>query len=504
MYVVTLNGSPRRSKGNTNLILEPFLHGLYDGGAKVDLVHLIDLNISPCKGQFECWFKTPGQCTLHDDMTMVIDKLRKSEIWVFSTGFYAGGPSGLLKNAMDRLLPLLEPYISIEEGYSRNKLRDGVVRGKLALVSSCAHWEMDGLKLLVAQMEYFCDQFGREFVGALLRPHATALPHMMWLGRETSQVVNSAQELGRQLAKEGKMEHRLLKAVSSELLKPTPYTRHINDITRKALTTASKGLREAVEDSLEINVVSSPFKFESSKDLDLNSRIINTINLMGGIGPLADDKYQQSIQELRGLSKRVVPAIVNEYKAQTQTSYLNRWSLVHMLGELGDPDALPALDEIINSPIPDERSKVIHEYSTRAEELMIRTTAVESIYSIAVKGDEEAQELLLKHAQHSEFSIRRAAIQSYIDIGGTNARKKLEEILSEKDRELLEIRRVDVRKVPQPRRFDITAHPKKKLQLPPREDEIPPNEKDQENDVPKSNNPRDDGQMQNGEKPCCS
>ena len=484
------------------LILDPFLHGLHEGGAKVELIHLADLNISPCQGRFECWYKTPGRCTLHDDMSKVLDGLRGADLWVLSTGFYSGGPSGLLKNAMDRTLPLLEPFIELDEGHSRNKLRQGVMPGKLALVSSCAHWEMEGFKLLVAQIGYFCDQLGREFAGALLRPHAVALPHMMWLGKETAHILDAARELGRQLAKEGTMADNLLRAVSSELMKPAVYVRHMNDVSRRSLDAAAKGLGRASEDRLGVEIVSHPFKFESSRDRELNSKIVEAISRMGGAGPRAEEEYQQSIQGLRALAEKVVPVIVDEYKVLSETHYLDRWSLVQLLGELEHPSALPALDEIVGSPLPDEKSKVVHEYSTRAKELMIRTTAIEAIKRIAGQKDEKAKELLLKQTQHTEFSVRRAAIQSYLEVGGSDAGEKLGEMLPDEDRWLLQIRRTDVRGVPQPVMFDSTAPPKREPPLPPPAGVIPPGEKQSVDDSPKLSGPRPDEPMGVDDKPC--
>ena len=59
-------------------------------------------------------------------------------------------------------------------------------------------------------------------------------------------------------------------------------------------------------------------------------------------------------------------------------------------------------------------------------------------------------ELLLRYAQHETFSVRRAAIQGYIEAAVPDARDELRDRLPEEDRLILDIRRADVQDVPQP------------------------------------------------------
>jgi multimeric flavodoxin WrbA len=68
--VVSINASPRLDQGHTGLILEPFLEGLKEKGAAVDLFYASELNVKPCScGQLSCWYKTPGECICRDSMT---------------------------------------------------------------------------------------------------------------------------------------------------------------------------------------------------------------------------------------------------------------------------------------------------------------------------------------------------------------------------------------------------------------------------------------------------
>jgi len=59
MHVVATNSSPRMEKGNTVLIMNPFLEGMKEAGTQVELVYSKKLSIQPCTGEFSCWGATP-------------------------------------------------------------------------------------------------------------------------------------------------------------------------------------------------------------------------------------------------------------------------------------------------------------------------------------------------------------------------------------------------------------------------------------------------------------
>lgn len=502
MKVIALNGSPRRSRGTTMLILEQFLRGLHQSNAKVELIHLVDLNIEPCTGCFDCWYKTPGKCPINDDMPMLLNKMSKADLWVFSTGVYWDGPSGLLKNTMDRMLPLLEPFMRITNGRWNNKIRKGTMPGELVLVSSCAYWGNDNFDTLLTQMKSFCDRINRKFIGALLRPHSFALPHLMWMGKDTLHILDAARKAGEQLAQKGKMSKELEETVQSSLMPERVYIRHINEESKLFIKRATEGEVEASDDGIEIETTASPFKFSTSRNKILNQQIVDAINYMGGMGDNAEEEYQSSLKTLKPAAKEVVRVISSEYKVLPETSYLDRWSLVYLMGELQESSALPMLGKILSTQIPKEKSKVLHEYSTRAEELMIRTTAVEAIKRIAESKDQKALDILLKLTNHKEFSVRRAAVQSYLEVGGRDARKELMETLSEENRQLLEIHRVDVRKIPQPVILDSTEPKRAKSKpLPKRIEEVPINDRKSEDDTPKPETSSTNKQKTRGDTP---
>jgi multimeric flavodoxin WrbA len=218
MKVLAINGSPMKEQGNTAAILTPFLDGIREAGAEIELFNTKSLKINPCQGEFNCWFKTPSKCFQKDDMQMLLPKFSQADLWVFATPLYVDGMSGPMKNLLDRLIPLLEPFLELRDGHSRHPLRKGVKRGKLVLVSNCGLWEPENFEPLVAHVEAACKNLNREFAGAVLRPNGPILRAMAEMGAPADDVLEAVKNAGRQLVKEGRMKPETLEVVGRELI----------------------------------------------------------------------------------------------------------------------------------------------------------------------------------------------------------------------------------------------------------------------------------------------
>ena len=230
MKVVAINSSPRAEKSNTSLILNPFIEGMEEAGAEVELFYAKKLEINPCRGCFYCWVKHPGKCYHKDDMVMLNSKLKDAEIWVFATPVYCDGVTGLMKNLMDRLIPLAEPFIKLRDDHCRHLIREGVKRGKLVLVSNCGFWEMDNFDSLLVHMKAFCKNIDREFAGALLRPHGEALRPMMKMGIAIDDIFEAARGAGKELIETGKISREKLNQVSRPLLPKDAFVQLANQM----------------------------------------------------------------------------------------------------------------------------------------------------------------------------------------------------------------------------------------------------------------------------------
>ena len=240
MKVLAFNGSPRMDKGNTALILNPFLDGMREAGAAVELFYTKKLNINPCQGCFTCWLKTPGVCFQKDDMQMLHPKLRQADIWVLATPLYVDGMTGPMKNLVDRLIPLVQPFIELRDGHCRHPLLEARDPGKVVLVSNSGFWEMDNFDPLLVHVRAMCKNTAMEFAGGLLRPHGEALKPMMELGAPPDDVFAAAREAGRQLVREGEMSTETLNIVSRELLPLDMYVQMANQKFQQDLDALEK------------------------------------------------------------------------------------------------------------------------------------------------------------------------------------------------------------------------------------------------------------------------
>ena len=215
MKVLAINGSPHMVEGNTAMILNPFLEGMKEAGADVDLFYTRKLKIGPCNGDMSCWFVNPGTCGQKDDMQMLLPKFKEADVIVWASPVYYSGVTGPLKNLMDRQLPL---HIEGEMGSKRQKI---------VLVSTCGAWELSMFDPLLQQMKalYSRPEGSSDFAGALLRPMAEGVKEMIKAGETglVEGVFRAAKEAGRQLAKEGKISEELQKEVSRELMPRDAY-----------------------------------------------------------------------------------------------------------------------------------------------------------------------------------------------------------------------------------------------------------------------------------------
>ena len=197
------------------MILNPFLEGMKEAGADVDLFYTRKLKIGPCNGDMSCWFVNPGTCGQKDDMQMLLPKFKEADVIVWASPVYYAGVTGPLKNLMDRQLPL----------HMQGEL--GSKRQKIVLVSTCGAWEVSMFDPLLLQMNalYSRPEGSSDFAGALLRPMADGMKEMIKAGetRLVEGIFRAAKEAGRQLAKEGKISEELQKEVAKELMPRDAY-----------------------------------------------------------------------------------------------------------------------------------------------------------------------------------------------------------------------------------------------------------------------------------------
>jgi len=109
MNILIMNGSQNGSA--TDSRISEIMSMVSEKGHKVKELILREMNYSPCRGCFNCWVKTPGLCIFKDDGDILCREALNSDVIVLASPVIMGYPSALVKNALDRIIPLIHPYL---------------------------------------------------------------------------------------------------------------------------------------------------------------------------------------------------------------------------------------------------------------------------------------------------------------------------------------------------------------------------------------------------------
>ncbi|MCU0580160.1 MAG: flavodoxin family protein [Desulfobacterota bacterium] len=106
MKVMAFNGSPRKKKWNTVTLLNNALQGAQATGAETELVQLYDLKFSGCISCFSCKRlsrKKDGVCSVQDDLTLVLDRVKQADALIIGSPVYYGAESAATRAFLERL-----------------------------------------------------------------------------------------------------------------------------------------------------------------------------------------------------------------------------------------------------------------------------------------------------------------------------------------------------------------------------------------------------------------
>ena len=153
MKILLINGSPKGKRSNSLRLAKSFIEGVKavhensGTSVEVDELELASLTIGPCRGCFACWNATPGKCVIKDDMPMVIEKELAADLILWSFPLYYFNVPGLLKNLIDRQLPMALPFMAERtDGYGNgsHQSRYENRNTKNVLVSTCGFYTAKG------------------------------------------------------------------------------------------------------------------------------------------------------------------------------------------------------------------------------------------------------------------------------------------------------------------------------------------------------------------------
>lgn len=114
MKILFMNGSSADSEMNS--YISSVINSVKSAGHEAGEMVLRDMKYSPCRGCFNCWVKTPGLCVFKDDGDTLCREFLTADIVVLASPVIMGYPAALVKNALDRIIPLIHPYLEDIEG----------------------------------------------------------------------------------------------------------------------------------------------------------------------------------------------------------------------------------------------------------------------------------------------------------------------------------------------------------------------------------------------------
>ena len=167
MIITTILGSPRKN-GNTATVLKAF-EGLAKSRYQIDRINITDFSISGCLGCNVC-YKHPDEpgCIQKDDAVLILNRLIKSDVIVYSTPLYVWSFSAQMKALIDRHYCLVK--------WKNGEIAGALLQGKrAALLVTCGDPIENNADLIPVifdrQMKYLkCEVIGKYIVPNCSRP----------------------------------------------------------------------------------------------------------------------------------------------------------------------------------------------------------------------------------------------------------------------------------------------------------------------------------------------
>ncbi|MHA1186312.1 MAG: NAD(P)H-dependent oxidoreductase [Candidatus Heimdallarchaeota archaeon] len=216
--VFVFDSGPRNRKlSKTSFMVDQFIEGVEAAGAQVEYFKLKDYDIKDCTGCYTCWTKTPGQCIFKDDMSTLRMKYREADLIVFASPLYIFNVNGIMKRFLDRLLPIMKPYMVIDDhGFIKHPDRYPELGEQGFVVFSAAGFpdienNYDGLTSMFKMLDLHNDH--QHMMGEFYLPAAEPIVQPIYSDRFI-RIADLCRKSGEQIIKEGKVNPSYMKQIT--------------------------------------------------------------------------------------------------------------------------------------------------------------------------------------------------------------------------------------------------------------------------------------------------
>lgn len=118
MKYLILNGQTKEDAvldSSFGKYLDQLKYALMEKRQEVVYYELNNHTIKDCIGCYNCWLKTPGICIWKDDMVSILEETVVSDVVIIASPVKMSFISSHAKRIKDRQLPLVHPYLKMNE-----------------------------------------------------------------------------------------------------------------------------------------------------------------------------------------------------------------------------------------------------------------------------------------------------------------------------------------------------------------------------------------------------
>lgn len=331
LNILVINGSPRGEQSNSQKMCSSFLKSFKELSSIYNIETLIlkEKEFSSCKGCFGCWTDDKSICVIQDDMQNMLDSYVNADIIIWVTPLYHYTISSLLKQFIERTLPVNSP-IQIKNGdsYNHPTRYEKLNEQKHILISACGFPEHNNFN---SMKEYMSGISGGNLVETI------------FCGMSELFKVES-------LEKGLNWYFEALETAGSEFVTFGSIQQNTKDILEKPLVEEELFLQMAnmhwncgvVDKTPNIQkIYSSNYKGKGFQFLENMKTRFNTNNNLGIIGNLEfsfEDINESAYFSIDNNELKLVPGRSNEFLLKIITTFEN-WLKVSS-GEVDGPTAL--------------------------------------------------------------------------------------------------------------------------------------------------------------------
>jgi multimeric flavodoxin WrbA/putative sterol carrier protein len=231
MKVLAVDSSPRKDgHSKTRLMLDALVEGMREAGAHVDVVRLKDKKVKNCIGCMSCWTKTPGICSIKDDMTGELFPLwLEADLVIHASPLYHFTVNAAMKTFIERTLPVLQPFLITFGNETVHPLRHR--HPKMAFLSVAGFPEMSVFDQLSSWARFIYGRVGI-LVAEIYRPNAEVLL-VPALGEKAAEVLDATRQAGREIVLQEKVSADTMARVTQDLVTDVKLFHEVSNIMWK-------------------------------------------------------------------------------------------------------------------------------------------------------------------------------------------------------------------------------------------------------------------------------